>query len=457
MEIVVLAEPSHTPSTALVARRTVLIASLAGAATVAEWGFFTDRGSAVAFARLDTKPLFSSTVGFSSLSTRELALNHRDVVAGSRTLAQSVVRDELVARERRWLEALAPWTRSGPHAELIQAAYLDLFVLSVGLPAPVAGWSPSWRYVWPRDTAHIAVAFAQAGNVSGALECLRFLARVPRTEQGWFQARYTLDGRSTPDNRPAQFDGLGWVAWALREVSERVDWSAAGVARSDFLAEFAPLIAGICDDIVSAVSAAGGTAPVSPDYWEKREKTLTLGTIAPTLAGLTALIPLLDDLGDATRSRAAALASEQVTSSVLRDFAPYGYPRYAGGDTIDAAAAFLLPPYVRDFPDEAGVRSALTRAWEVLGQPAGGITPGQGWEPDGVSWTPETAVFALVDATSPDSTTRARARKTVEWLGANRTLSGSYPEKLLADGSPSAVAPLAWTAACVALAAYELR
>jgi len=209
MEIVVLAEPSHTPSTALVARRTVLIASLAGAATVAEWGFFTDRGSAVAFARLDTKPLFSSTVGFSSLSTRELALNHRDVVAGSRTLAQSVVRHELVARERRWLEALAPWTRSGPHAELIQPAYLDLFVLSVGLPAPVAGWSPSWRYVWSRDTAHIAVAFAQAGNVPRALECLRFLARVPRTEQGWFQARYTLDGRSTPDNRPSSTVSAG--------------------------------------------------------------------------------------------------------------------------------------------------------------------------------------------------------------------------------------------------------
>ena len=34
---------------------------------------------------------------------------------------------------------------------------------------------------------------------------------------------------------------------------------------------------------------------------------------------------------------------------------------------------------------------------------------------------------------------------------AHRTSAGALPEKVLADGSPAAVAPLAWTAATVLL------
>lgn len=38
------------------------------------------------------------------------------------------------------------------------------------------------------------------------------------------------------------------------------------------------------------------------------------------------------------------------------------------------------------------------------------------------------------------------------WLATHRTGAGSLPEKVLFDGRPAAVAPLAWTAANVLLA-----
>ena len=40
----------------------------------------------------------------------------------------------------------------------------------------------------------------------------------------------------------------------------------------------------------------------------------------------------------------------------------------------------------------------------------------------------------------------------LSWLGAHRTDAGSFSEKVLHDGRPAAVAPLAWTASLVAIA-----
>jgi len=45
---------------------------------------------------------------------------------------------------------------------------------------------------------------------------------------------------------------------------------------------------------------------------------------------------------------------------------------------------------------------------------------------------------------------------TEEWLDAHRTGLGALPEKVLDDGSPAAVAPLAWTAAVTVLTTRSL-
>ena len=51
---------------------------------------------------------------------------------------------------------------------------------------------------------------------------------------------------------------------------------------------------------------------------------------------------------------------------------------------------------------------------------------------------------------------RQQALERLRWLDDHRTAEGSLPEKVLADGRPAAVAPLAWTAAAVVLTADVL-
>ena len=88
-----------------------------------------------------------------------------------------------------------------------------------------------------------------------------------------------------------------------------------------------------------------------------------------------------------------------------------------------------------------------------MARPAGGLAPGEGWKQDGISWTPQTSLYAWVAAGTGD---RATAEGWLSWIDAHRTPSGAIPEKVLADGAPAAVAPLSWSAACVLLALDEL-
>ena len=88
-----------------------------------------------------------------------------------------------------------------------------------------------------------------------------------------------------------------------------------------------------------------------------------------------------------------------------------------------------------------------------MGRPAGGVAPGESWKNDGISWTPETALFAAAWAATGH---RSRAESLLGWLGDHRTDAGSFPEKVLHDGRPAAVAPVSWTAALVVIARHEL-
>jgi GH15 family glucan-1,4-alpha-glucosidase len=150
-------------------------------------------------------------------------------------------------------------------------------------------------------------------------------------------------------------------------------------------------------------------------------------------------------------AEADAVAADRLAATVRARFGP-GYPRRPGGARRDAAITFLLPPFVEGTPDPA-----LLGAWRAVQlearRPAGGLAPGAGWKEDGVSWTPETALFALTAAATGD---RPTARRWLTWLAAHRTTEGALPEKVLADGTPAAVAPLAWTAASVVLTAATL-
>jgi len=355
--------------------------------------------------------------------------------------------DDLAAEQRAWLAAGTVPGADGPYADLVADALLDLRTLVLDDGAVVAAWTPYWRYVWPRDASFVAVALARTGHVDDARAVLGFLARV-QADDGSFQARYLPDGSGgVPDDRAPQTDGTGWSLWAAAQV---VAAAPAG-ERAAVAEELAPLVRRGAAHAVRLV-AGDGLPPASPDYWEVPEDELTLGTVAPLLAGLEASGDLLDLLGDpaaAADTREAAARTRAAVERAFGDDSAYG--RYADGALADAASAFVLPPF-----QPAPLTGALD-AWQAsaasMARPAGGLAPGAGWRRDGISWTPQTSLYALVAAANGDE---AQARDRLTWLDAHRTATGALPEKVLADGSPAAVAPLAWTAACVVLAVAEL-
>jgi GH15 family glucan-1,4-alpha-glucosidase len=100
------------------------------------------------------------------------------------------------------------------------------------------------------------------------------------------------------------------------------------------------------------------------------------------------------------------------------------------------------------------VSTAIDRTRGVLTQPNGGVTPGEDWRVDGVSWTPQTALFALSAAARGD---RATATALLSWLDRHRTRTGALPEKVNRDLEPAGEAPLAWTSALVILTGAALQ
>lgn len=321
-------------------------------------------------------------------------------------------------------------------ADLLTSAALDLHVLSAGLSAPVASWASNWQYVWPRDSAHVAVAFAHLGLVDRAAGIVRELARLcgEDDDAGWFEARYLPGSRRTPDARERQLDGSGWFLWALGAVA----------AHDPTLLED--------ESVLSAASRAarllveitrGGAAlpPASPDYWERPETAPTIATCALVAVGLERAVGVVPDAGLAD---AAASAAGGLRSRIAAAFAATDYGRYPGRAGADAGMLFLLPPYAREAEED--VVRHVDAARTAMARPAGGVAPGALWRRDGISWTPQTAMFAQARAVLGDAD---GATSLLRWLRTHRTAAGSLPEKVLADGAPASVAPLAWTAALV--------
>ncbi|AXK47133.1 hypothetical protein DXU92_07520 [Brachybacterium saurashtrense] len=406
-------------------------------------------------------PLWSQTVAFTAAGRRQLVGGRAAPLAltpGTRLAAELPDDAPVRARARAFLDATAPWrdhlARAGggsdPWPDLARSALLDLWVLGEGLPAPVAGWSPSWRYIWPRDAAFCAVALARVGHPARALAVLEHLQSV-QADDGWFQARYDPWTGRAPDRRPRQFDGTGLVLWACAEVAEHAGATSTGTETGDDavpttrgrIVERLTALIGRSSGALHAATRGGAVLPpVSPDYWETRERSVTLGSMAATLTGLRAGALL-------TGTDSAHRAAETFTALLEGTFGATGYQRYRAGGGADSALALL------DATGCHGVapRARLRALRHELARPGGGITPGAAWREDGVSWTPSTSLLGLALARSGH---RDDASEILRWVAAHRTEAGSLPEKVLHDGRPAEVAPLAWTAANVLLALDEL-
>jgi len=158
-------------------------------------------------------------------------------------------------------------------------------------------------------------------------------------------------------------------------------------------------------------------------------------------------------LGDVAASDHAAAGAHRLRAAIGGTFGKNGYPRHLGGrsDSTDLGVDFLLPPV------GSSMDRPVVHAWEqaplLMSRPAGGLAPGGSWRRDGVSWTNATASRAMTAAfIGQHDEALARLR----WLDQHRTAAGSLPEKVLPNGQPAAVSPLAWTAAAVVITADQL-
>ena len=394
-------------------------------------------------------PLASETVAVGPGGVVEVLPGAGTTVPGTRVLAGPGSTAALAA-EQAWLaQGTVPAVPGlGPDSDLVRGALLDLHVLTETYGVPVAGWTGPWRYVWPRDAAFAAVAFARTGHRDDAERVLDFLGRV-QPGSGVFQARYLPDGSGVPDDRGSQLDGSGWALWATAEVADALP----PARRAAFVVRHRLLVDRSTSAALAAVAGPSGLPPASADYWEVRERRTTLATAAVLRSGLEAAVRLQIIAGDGPAAARAAAGEARLSAAIAREFAPHGYPRRLGGraDSVDLGVAFLLPPFAEAVDPAAYARFETAPA--QLARPAGGLAPGGSWRRDGVSWTPTTATWALVAASSGD---RAQALSRLRWLADHRTAAGSLPEKVLADGRPAAVAPLAWTAAAVVLTADQL-
>jgi glucoamylase len=370
------------------------------------------------------------------------------LVPGSRVLAGMPDSLDLARQQEDWLAAGTVPQVPGLASDLIRTALLDLQMLSQASGVPVAGWTPAWRYVWPRDSAFAASALARTGHLADAERILDFLARV-QPASGMFQARYLLDGSGAPDERGVQLDGTGWALWACAQVAAEVPADD----RPAFVARHKSLIDRSTGAALATIDNRRTLPPPSADYWELAETRSTLATAAVLAAGLESAVWLYAAAGDDAREPAARSGVSALRRAITAGFGPDGYPRHLGGraGSVDLGVSFLLPPFATAADPE--VVQVWRRAAAAMARPAGGLAPGGAWRRDGVSWTNATATFAMTAAALGD---RDAAYAWLSWLDRHRTATGSLPEKVLADGRPASVAPLTWTAAAVIIAADQL-
>ncbi|MFG2295436.1 hypothetical protein [Streptomyces sp. NPDC048603] len=352
-----------------------------------------------------------------------------------------------IAESRAWLAAGKVPGDTPERRACAERALLSMRALLQPNGALAAAWTPGWKYSWPRDASFTSAAFAHTGHHAEAFRILRYSAATQRPDGTW-EARTKLDGSGPPDGRRWQLDANGWVPWATWQWYQ----AAPAVTRRPGLAVLYPMIRKAADYAASSLGA-DGLPPASPDYWELATTTPNIGTAAPLLAGLNSAADLAvaaGHPGDAARWRSAA---KRLSSGISKNFAPLGYRRTADGrHGHDSAATFMAPPFTTARP---GLARALDATYKALLMPNGGLTPGNAptapWGRN--AWTPSTSLFALAWATTGE---RSKAERILDWLISKKNPLGELHEKVDGTGSPSSVAPLAWTGSITLLSLVAL-
>jgi hypothetical protein len=325
-------------------------------------------------------------------------------------------------RDPRWLRGAVPLGAGAPSwaKRLYRRSLLVLHALTDRRSGAVAaGARDGWAYVWPRDAATAALAYAAAGYRREAARAARFLVGLDLAGG----ARFRGDGDPVP-GRTAQGDAAGWVAAASQAAG------SAGDARR----------------------AARVLSPSRPLAWRDRAdyqegepddylgNALAAGAVNnPPSLELHQILGLKDPKSDAVR--------------LVR---MPGDP----GSGLDSAAAWAVEP----FP-QPSLYGAARRTMVALLRQGGrfGITPGEAW-PSEDPWSAPTAwtawSLAALARREPGRRSRSDRRAALHLLADLRraaTPAGLLPERVDArTGVPRSTTPLAWPHAFAILALLEL-
>lgn len=314
-------------------------------------------------------------------------------------------------RDRAWLARARPLGAAAPAwaRALQRRSLLVLRALTDSRSgAAIAGLREGWAYVWPRDAATVALAFAAAGYRAEARRVAAFLTQLDLDAA----ARFDADGDPVP-GRAAQGDAAGWVDLAARVAG----LPTAGLRSSD-----------------------GAYAWRQRADYQEKSRGDYLGN---ALAAAFAAQPSSGGRGARSRRWLATLA---------RFEGPHGLLRVAAQPEsgLDSTAAWAVRPFPQPRLFGAARRTLLRLAGE-----AGcfGIVPSQDW-PDRDPWTAPTAWSAWALAALGE---RRAALRLMAALRRTTTPLGLLPERVDAgSGLPTSTTPLAWSHAFAILALHEL-
>jgi glucoamylase len=280
--------------------------------------------------------------------------------------------------------------------------------------AVAAGARDGWAYVWPRDAATAALAYAAAGYRGEARRVAGFLSRlVPRGVAA--AARFRGDGTPVPGRGP-QGDAGGWIAVAAE---------AAGLPAPP------PGTAGAWRNL--------------PDYQEGSPGTYLGNALAARATGADGPKSGLYLPFSAHRRDGERVAAEFGTARGLVRRA--GEPRSG----LDSAAAWAVRPFATPALFRAARRTLLRLAGRAT---PFGITPGESWNGGADPWTAPTAWSAWSLAALGE---RTAALRLLAELRRAATPAGALPERVDArTGVPRSTTPLAWPHAFAILALRQL-
>ncbi len=321
-----------------------------------------------------------------------------------------------------WLARARPLGRRAPAwaRRMYRRSLLVLRGLTDRDGAVLAGARHGWAYVWPRDAATAAIAFAAAGYRGEARRVARFLLGLDLGAA----ARFHRDGAPV-DGRAAQGDAGGWVAAAAR--------------------------------------AAGLRARPEPLAWEGRAdyQEGEAGSYLGNALASASAAPKGRSAGDLSARRARAEA-------IRGDFEASGELVREAGDSasgIDSAAAWAVRPFNQPALLPAARRTLLRL---VAGSGRYGIVPSRSWTGGDDPWTAPTAwgAWSLATLARRDErlgatpAARRERRGALHLMGDLRrdaTQAGLLPERVDArTGIPTSTTPLAWSHAFAILALREL-